>query len=92
MPAWQVFTVYGPLGIIFGLAVIFVRSVVDKMGKDRDAERQYSMETEKDLRERIFPLLAQVSQTMADAVKVITEVRAEMRVREEIERRSGGAR
>lgn len=88
MPPWQAFTIYGPLGLIFFLAVLFVRMVFDKMSKDRDAERQYSMDTEKDLRERIFPLLAQVSSTMAEAVKLLTEIRTEQQMQREIERRT----
>lgn len=89
MPPWQAFTIYGPLGLIFFLSVLFVRMVFEKMSKDRDAERAYSMETEKDLRERIFPLLAQVQTTTAEAVKLMTELRDEQRVRQEIERRGG---
>lgn len=88
MPPWQAFTIYGPLGLIFFLSVLFVRMVFEKMAKDRDAERQYSMDTEKDLRERIFPLLAQVQTTTAEAVKLLTEIRAEQQMERELQRRS----
>jgi hypothetical protein len=86
VPPWQAFTIYGPLGLIFFLAVLFVRMVFDKMSKDRDGERQYSMETEKDFRERIVPLLAQVQQTTAEAVKLLSEIRTEQQVDRQLER------
>lgn len=88
MPAWQVFTVYGPLGIIFGLAVFFVRAAFQKLVSDRDQERQYSMEVEKDLRDKIVPLLGQVQDALTQTVLVLKDVQTEMKVRDEVERRS----
>lgn len=89
MPAWQIFTVYGPLGIIFGLAVIFTRAAFQKLVADRDAERQYSMEVEKDLRDKIVPLLGQVQDALTQTVVVLKDVQTDIKVRDEVERRRG---
>lgn len=87
LPAWQVFTVYGPLGIIFGLAVFFVRAVFNKVVADRDRERQYSMDVEQALRDKIVPLLGQVQDALTQTVLVLKDVQTEMKVRDEVNRR-----
>lgn len=81
----QPLAVYGPLGIFAAFALWFFKKVYDGVVKDRDTERQYSRDLEKTLREQVIPLLSQVQVTTAEAVKVITEAQAELRIRKELQ-------
>lgn len=80
----QPLVVYGPLGIFAAFGLWFLKQVYEGLIKDRDNEREYSKDLEKTLREQVVPLLAQVQTTTAEAVKVITDAQAELRVRKEL--------
>jgi hypothetical protein len=77
------FEVYGPLGVIaaFGLWFILLtvnRLVAEKavLTKERDDERAYSKELERNLREQIIPLLSANQATTAEAVSILDQVRS----------------
>ncbi|HJS83620.1 MAG TPA: hypothetical protein VJ742_12375 [Nitrososphaera sp.] len=76
-PIARTLLAYGPLGVFALLSIIFMRAMFDRLTTERDNERAYSMELEKDLRERIVPLITSVQATTSEAVKVIGEIRTE---------------
>lgn len=82
---WSKLATYGPLGIFAAALLWFAWQAYNKVVKDRDDERNYSRGLDEKLREQIMPLLAQVQSATADAVTVITQVRAEMDVRDRME-------
>lgn len=84
-PILQPLVIYGPLGIFAAFGLWFLKQVYEGAVKDRNSEREYSRSLEKTLREQVLPLLSQVQLTTAEAVKVITEAQAELRVRKELQ-------
>jgi hypothetical protein len=81
---WSKLYTYGPLGIFAGAFMWFAYQAYKKVVQDRDDERNYSRDLEKQLRENIMPLLAKVAEVTADAAKTITKATAEIAVRDEI--------
>lgn len=78
LPSWTPLLNYGVLGIFAVFFLWFAKQVFDRLVKERDEERQYSRDLEKDLRDQVMPLLSLVNQSTTDAIKAITEMRAEL--------------
>lgn len=76
-PGGDVWLQYGAVGAIAALGVAFVWSTIKRLIRERDEERAYSREIERSLRTDIVPLLTTVQTTTTEAMRVITEARAE---------------
>ena len=75
---------YGPLGALVILGGILLWKIISKIMTERDEERKYSMEMEKQFRTEVVPAMIQMTEAAKEILKLTTDQAAAKRVEDAV--------